>query len=72
VILLDGYDPNDPATRANFGLIWIQGKGSNMPAHQMWSHGSGDRRGEFSRGLAEITARDPHVEQNGGVVVLSG
>ncbi|MER9058463.1 FAD-dependent oxidoreductase [Mesorhizobium sp. M0910] len=50
VIVLDGDDRDNRAARANFGLIWVHGKGTNMPEYQLWSRLSGERWDEFSRG----------------------
>ena len=35
VLVLDGDDGDFRAARANFGLVWLQGKGINMPAYQV-------------------------------------
>ena len=34
VLVLDGDDGDFRAARANFGLVWLQGKGIDMPAYQ--------------------------------------
>ncbi len=40
VLLLDGDDGDFRAARANFGLVWLQGKGIDMPAYQMLTRAS--------------------------------
>ncbi|MQB35469.1 FAD-binding oxidoreductase [Agrobacterium tumefaciens] len=72
VIVLDGDDHDHRASRANFGLVWVQGKGANMPEYQLWSRQSSAQWSEFSRSLADITAQDLHHEQHGGLVFCLG
>lgn len=68
VIVLDGDDRDHRAARANFGLIWVQGKGSNMPEYHLWSRRSSERWPDFSSDLLETTGQDLHFEQEGGLV----
>lgn len=72
VIMLDGDDRDYRAARANFGLIWVQGKGGNMPEYHVWSRLSSERWDDFSKGLSELSAQDLHLEQNGGLVFCVG
>mgnify|MGYP001241083949 FL=1 len=37
VILLDKEDFQLTASRGNFGLVWVQGKGRGMPRYAEWS-----------------------------------
>ena len=37
VILLDKEDFQLTASRGNFGLVWVQGKGHGMPRYAEWS-----------------------------------
>ncbi len=57
VLVLDGDDGDFRAARANFGLVWLQGKGINMPAYQAWTRASIDLWPDFNRELAEPDAR---------------
>lgn len=72
VLVLDGDDRDHRAARANFGLVWVQGKGSNMPEYQLWSRRSSERWDDFSRGLLDLTGQDLHFEQKGGLVFCLG
>lgn len=72
VIVLDGDDRDYRAARANFGLIWVQGKGSNMPEYQIWSRQSSERWRDFAMGLTELSGQDLQLEQNGGLVFCLG
>jgi len=68
VTVLDGGDRDYRAARANFGLVWIQGKGANMPEYQLWSQRSARLWGDFSAKLQNLSGRDLQLEQNGGFV----
>ena len=37
VAILDGEDRDFRASRGNFGLVWVQGKGANHAAYAKWS-----------------------------------
>ena len=52
VLVLDGDDGDFRAARANFGLVWLQGKGINMPAYQMWTRASIELWPDFNSELA--------------------
>src|ERR1700720_1615208 len=72
VLLLDGDDGDFRAARANFGLVWLQGKGLGMPAYQTLTRQSIG----FWRGFAdELEARSGMAvayEQNGGLAFCLG
>ena len=53
VLVLDGEDLDFRAARANFGLVWVQGKGPGMPAYQHLTRDSSDRWPDFHRELSE-------------------
>jgi glycine/D-amino acid oxidase-like deaminating enzyme len=72
VRVLDGGDADLRAARANFGLIWVQSKGHDMPAYGRWTRRSADLWGEFARGLSEMTALDLRLSQNGGLSFCLG
>ncbi|MGF1626337.1 MAG: FAD-dependent oxidoreductase, partial [Alphaproteobacteria bacterium] len=40
VLVLDGDDGAFRASRGNFGLIWVQGKGLGAPAYARWTRRS--------------------------------
>jgi glycine/D-amino acid oxidase-like deaminating enzyme len=67
VLVLDGDDRDFRAARANFGLVWLQGKGTNMPAYQRWTRASVDLWPDFNTELAGLTESDVQYERNGGL-----
>lgn len=72
VLLLDGDDGDFRAARANFGLVWLQGKGIGMPAYQALTRDSIALWRVFCGGLEAETGIDLRYEQNGGVVFCLG
>lgn len=72
VLALDGDDGDYRAARANFGLIWLQGKGLNMPAYQELTRDSVDLWPDFETELAGLTATDLQYERNGGLAFCLG
>jgi glycine/D-amino acid oxidase-like deaminating enzyme len=72
VVLLDGEDRDFRAATANFGLVWQHGKGMNMPAYQQLTHNSVGLWPDFSAELADATAIDLQLEQNGGLAMCVG
>jgi glycine/D-amino acid oxidase-like deaminating enzyme len=72
VLLLDGDDGDFRAARANFGLVWLQGKGRGMPAYQALTRASIGLWRDFARELAEETATDLHYEGDGGLYFCLG
>ncbi|MEO0543077.1 MAG: FAD-dependent oxidoreductase [Pseudomonadota bacterium] len=74
VTLLDG-GPGDPkASVANFGLVWVQGKGPNLPAYQILTREASDAWPAFSEGLLdaagqklETVSPDLAYEREGGL-----
>jgi len=67
VIVLDGDDNDFRASRGNFGLIWIQGKGAEAPHYAKWSRGSSALWGDFAADLLRQTGVDVAYSQVGGV-----
>ncbi|WP_316182274.1 FAD-dependent oxidoreductase [Bradyrhizobium sp. SZCCHNRI1009] len=72
VLVLDGDDRDHRAARANFGLVWLQGKGQNMPAYQQLSRRSVDMWSDFASELTDLAALDLQYEQNGGLAFCLG
>lgn len=72
VIVLDGDDGDYRAARANFGLVWLQGKGHDMPAYQKWTQQSVDLWPDFTAELTDHTGHDMHFEQKGGLAFCLG
>ncbi len=63
VLVLDGEDGSFRASRGNFGLVWVQGKGAQEPAYARWSQGSAVAWGAF----AEELGADLGLRQEGGL-----
>lgn len=72
VTLLDGDDSGFRAARANFGLVWQQGKGHGMPAYQRATRESVNLWSDFETELSAVSGVDMHYEQNGGLVLCAG
>src|ERR1700687_1100181 len=72
VLLLDGDDGDFRAARANFGLVWLQGKGLALPAYQTLTRQS---IGSWQGFADELEARSDMglcYEQNGGLAFCLG
>jgi glycine/D-amino acid oxidase-like deaminating enzyme len=72
VLVLDGEDGDYRAARANFGLVWLQGKGRDMPAYQLLTRQSIDLWPEFNAELSSVSAADLQYERNGGLAFCFG
>jgi glycine/D-amino acid oxidase-like deaminating enzyme len=72
VLVLDGDDGDYRAARANFGLVWLQGKGRDMPAYQQLTRSSIDLWPEFDIELSKLSATDLQYERNGGLAFCFG
>ncbi len=70
--VLDGGDTDLRAARANFGLVWVQSKGHDMPAYGHWTRRSADLWGEFAGGLSDATGLDLRLSQKGGLSFCLG
>ena len=72
VTLLDqgGSAPN--ASRGNFGLVWVQGKGLGMPHYAQWTLEAAQTWPKFSADLLEETGIDVDYQQPGGFEVCLG
>lgn len=72
VLVLDGGDRDVRAANANFGLVWLHGKGMDMPPYYFLTRGSVDAWAAFSEELTETTAIDLQYEHDGGIVFCLG
>lgn len=72
VLVLDGGDRDFRAAAANVGLVWLQGKGMNMPAYQRWTRESIDLWRGFSAELESTTDIDVQYECHGGLSYCLG
>jgi len=71
-LVLDGGDRDFRAANANFGLVWVQGKGLDMPAYQQLSADSVDHWRSFGDELEEATGVDLQYDNKGGLVICLG
>lgn len=72
VLAIDGGDRDFRSATANFGLVWLHGKGMDMPAYQQLS---GDAVGlwpDFSASLTDATGVDLQYERSGGLALCIG
>jgi len=67
VKVLDEGDDALRAARGNFGLIWVQGKGSTNPSYARWTMDSARRWPAFAAELEARTGIDLELSQIGGL-----
>src|SRR5712691_11498197 len=67
VVVLDEGDVAYRASRGNFALVWVQGKGLGLPEYAAWTKGSSDRWEEFAGLLREQTGSDVAFRRPGGL-----
>ncbi|MBY3101187.1 FAD-binding oxidoreductase [Rhizobium laguerreae] len=68
VIVLDGADRDLRAARANFGLVWVQGKGANAPAYSILTRQSSELWSDFRNDLASASSMAVDYSRPGGLV----
>lgn len=69
VAMVDESDVAFRASRGNFGLIWVQGKGRGMPAYAGWTLRSSRLWPTFAAELEDRTGIGIHYSRQGGVHV---
>jgi glycine/D-amino acid oxidase-like deaminating enzyme len=69
VRVLDGSDDAFRATRGNFGLVWVQGKGRGRPAYARWTMASARRWPVLAQELRALTGIDVELSQIGGLSI---
>jgi glycine/D-amino acid oxidase-like deaminating enzyme len=67
VLVLDGGDTDFRAAKANFGLVWVQGKGCGNPAYQRLSHEAAQLWPLFADQLTDETGIRLDYECKGGL-----
>ncbi|MEP7328659.1 MAG: FAD-dependent oxidoreductase, partial [Betaproteobacteria bacterium] len=67
--VLDEGDIAFRASRGNFGLIWVQGKGFGMPSYGAWTQRSARAWPQLAATLQQITGLDVALRQSGGLHV---
>lgn len=72
VIVLDGEDGDLRAARANFGLVWVQGKGASNPAYSILSLESSDAWPSFISELVELVEMRVDYQRSGGLNICLG
>lgn len=70
VCLFDEGDTALRASRGNFGLIWVQGKGAKLPAYSRWTRESAKRWKNFAATLADDYGTDLCLQQRGGYSIF--
>ncbi|HEV3185211.1 MAG TPA: FAD-dependent oxidoreductase, partial [Xanthobacteraceae bacterium] len=66
VAVLDEGDVAFRASRGNFALVWVQGKGLGQPEYAAWTKRSSDTWAELARALNEQTGLDVAFRRPGG------
>ena len=66
VVVLDQGDIAYRASRGNFALVWVQGKGFGMPEYAGWTKRSSDGWAGFAAELQESTGIDVAFRRPGG------
>lgn len=69
VALLDEGDVALRASRGNFGLVWVQGKGLGLPAYGAWTQRSAREWPRFASLLAAASGIDVALRTTGGLAV---
>jgi len=66
VAVLDGGDRDLRASRGNFGLVWVQGKGADFPAYTRLTRRAAQQWPGFADELRDATGIDVALQQTGG------
>lgn len=72
VAVLDEGDRALRAARTNFGLVWLQTKGSGFPPYMHWTRRAIDSWPEFSRSIQELTGVKVEYRKDGGLIYCLG
>ncbi|MGH8417768.1 MAG: NAD(P)/FAD-dependent oxidoreductase [Pseudomonas sp.] len=65
-VVLDQGDDAFRASRGNFGLVWVQGKGHDLPDYSRWTRSSATRWPGFAEALMADSGIDVQLKQPGG------
>lgn len=66
VTVLDGDDSDLRASQGNFGLIWLQGKGSYFAPYARWTHRAVTQWPNFAESLESLSGVNLALDQSGG------
>ncbi len=69
VTMIDGADDAFRASRANFGLVWVQSKGLGKPDYAAWSRRSAALYEDFRAELEDESGVDCAYHRPGGVTL---
>jgi glycine/D-amino acid oxidase-like deaminating enzyme len=72
VLVLDGGDRDFRAARANFGLVWVQGKGAAQPEYAAFTRSSSDLWPAFHDALARTAGIAVDYTRPGGLAFCLG
>lgn len=72
VVLCDGAQDDFHASVANFGLVWVQGKGLGAPDYAALSRRSADAWEDFAGELSQSGGIDVQYRRTGGVKLALG
>lgn len=67
IAIFDGGDRDFRASRGNFGLVWVQGKGADYAPYARWSGIAARAWPAFAQSLLEATGVDVGLQQTGGL-----
>ena len=67
VAVLDGGDRSFRASRGNFGLVWVQGKGWDYAPYARWTGEAADLWPEFAQTLRNETGTGIDYQRSGGM-----
>ncbi len=67
VIVVDEGDRAWRASRGNFGLVWVQGKGLQAPHYARWTSASAQAWPAFAEELRELVGIEVSLKQPGGL-----
>jgi glycine/D-amino acid oxidase-like deaminating enzyme len=68
-LMLDEGDVAFRAARGNFGLVWVQGKGTDFPPYAQWTWTSAQSWPDLDAEMREITGEDIGYRRPGGVEI---
>ena len=68
VAVLDEEDATYRASRGNFGLVWVQGKGVGLSEYALWSRASSERWFALAEALSDDCGLAPCYARPGGVI----
>ncbi|HCV85595.1 MAG TPA: FAD-dependent oxidoreductase [Deltaproteobacteria bacterium] len=72
VFMLDREDFQLTASRGNFGLVWLQGKGHGMPRYAQWSQEAIELWSNFAKKLEDQTGIPQYYHRTGGFQICVG